>query len=147
MPGTGIQKVVLIVEDEAVVRRTLTKLLAARGFRTIEAGNGREAIEHLARETPSAIVIDLLMPIMSGVELLKALRRNAYFRTIPTIVLTGMAAPREVTSLGVPVILKPDLGKLPELLVQMTAAGDAVPATQVELASGLLAEKEVASTG
>jgi CheY-like chemotaxis protein len=147
MPGTGTQKTVLVVEDEVGVRRMLTKLLGAKGFRTIEAGNGREAIEHLARETPAAIVIDLLMPIMSGVELLKALRRNAYFRAIPTIVLTGVAEPREVVALGVPVILKPDLGKLPEMLLEMTAARDAVIASEVELLSTPATEKEVASTG
>ena len=147
MPGTGTQKTVLVVEDEVGVRRMLTRMLGARGFRTIEAGNGREAIEHLARETPSAIVIDLLMPIMSGVELLKALRRNAYFRAIPTIVLTGIAAPREVVALGVPVLSKPDLADLPELLIRMTVARDAVPSAEVDLLSDVAAEKEVASTG
>jgi CheY-like chemotaxis protein len=117
-------KSVLVVEDEAGVRRALGRLLGDWGFRTIEAGNGREAIQRLAEETPAAIVIDLLMPIMSGAELLKALRRNAFYRRIPTVVMTG-AAPSDgvnvAEALGVPVVFKPNIEKIPEILRSMIA--------------------------
>ncbi|MES1208032.1 MAG: response regulator [Pseudomonadota bacterium] len=109
-----------MVEDEVGVRRALKRLLADSGFRTIEAGNGREAIQRLSDETPTAIVIDLLMPVMSGAELLKALRRNAFYRRIPTVVMTG-AAVADISNvpdlMGVPVIFKPNLERLPEILV------------------------------
>jgi CheY-like chemotaxis protein len=147
MPGTGIQKTVLVVEDEASVRRLLAKSLGAWGFRTIEAGNGREAIAHLARETPAAIVIDLLMPIMSGVELLKALQRNSFFRTIPTVVMTGVMEPRQIAALGVPVVLKPDLAKLPELLAQLIARKNADSVAQLDVAATLTGTEEVVSGG
>lgn len=117
-----MNKSVLVVEDEVGVRRALSRLLGDRGFRTIEAGNGREAIQRLAEETPAAIVIDLLMPVMSGAELLKALRRNSYYRRIPTVVMTG-ALDSEVSSvghvLGVPVIFKPNLENLPDILLSL----------------------------
>jgi CheY-like chemotaxis protein len=147
MPGTGIQKTVLVVEDEASVRRLLAKSLGAWGFRTIEAGNGREAIEHLARETPAAIVIDLLMPIMSGVELLKALRRNSFFRTIPTVVMTGVVEPRQIAALGVPVVLKPDLAKLPELLAQLIARKNSDSVAELDVAANSAVSEEIASGG
>jgi CheY-like chemotaxis protein len=147
MPGTGIQKTVLVVEDEASVRRLLAKSLGAWGFRTIEAGNGREAIAHLARETPAAIVIDLLMPIMSGVELLKALQRNTFFRTIPTVVMTGVLEPHQIAALGVPVVLKPDLAKLPELLAQLIARKNADSVAQLDVAATLTGTEEVVSGG
>jgi CheY-like chemotaxis protein len=125
-------KSVLVVEDEGGVRRALSRLLADWGFRTIEAANGREAIQRLAEETPSAIVIDLLMPIMSGAELLKALRRNAFYRRIPTVVMTG-AAPSEGVSaaeaLGVPVVFKPNIEKIPEILRGLMADTTPPPAT------------------
>lgn len=114
-----MQKPVLVVEDEVGVRRALKRLLADSGFRTIEASNGREAIQRLSDETPAAIVIDLLMPVMSGAELLKALRRNAFYRRIPTVVMTGAPA-SDVSNvaelMGVPVIFKPNLERLPEVL-------------------------------
>ena len=119
-----MNKSVLVVEDEAGVRRALGRLLGERGFHTIEAANGREAIQRLAERTPAAIVIDLLMPVMSGSELLKALRRNAFYRRIPTVVMTG-ALNSELSgvgqALGVPVIFKPNLEHLPDLLEELIA--------------------------
>jgi CheY-like chemotaxis protein len=120
-----MSKAVLVVEDEVGVRRVLARLLGERGFRTIEAGNGREAIARLAEETPAAIIIDLFMPIMSGVELLKALRRNAYYKRIPTVVMTGSGV-AEV--FGVPTVMKPNIEGIPEMVSTMilnAAAADA----------------------
>ena len=109
---------VLVVEDEVGVRRAITRLLNDRGFGTLEAGNGREAIQRLTEEAPLAIVIDLFMPVMSGVELLKALRRNAYYRKIPTVVVTG-ASTNEVY--GVPTVIKPNIEGLPRLIESLVA--------------------------
>ena len=123
-----MRKTILIVEDEVGVRRVLARLLGDRGFRTIEAGNGREAIQRLSEETPSAIIIDLFMPIMSGVELLKALRRNAYYRKVPTVVMTGSGI-AEVW--GVPTVLKPNIEGLPSIIEKLLAdeaAEDRAPA-------------------
>lgn len=132
-----MNKPVLVVEDEAGVRRALSRLLGERGFRTIDAANGREAIQRLGEETPAAIVIDLLMPVMSGAELLKALRRNAFYRRIPTVVMTG-ALDSELSSvgqvLGVPVVFKPNLEHLPDLLISLIekAAVSNTPAPTAE---------------
>jgi CheY-like chemotaxis protein len=111
-----MRKAVLVVEDEVGVRRALSRLLGEWGFRSIEASNGREAIQRLAEETPAAIVIDLLMPVMSGVELLKALRRNGFYREIPTVVMTGALDASVTDVLGVPIVLKPNIERLPQLL-------------------------------
>lgn len=115
---------VLVVEDEVAVRRAITRLLNDRGFSTIEAGNGREAIQRLTEETPLAIIIDLFMPVMSGVELLKALRRNAYYRKIPTVVVTG-ASTNEVY--GVPTVIKPNIEGLPRLIESLVANRGSTP--------------------
>jgi CheY-like chemotaxis protein len=111
-----MNKSVLVVEDEVGVRRALGRLLGEWGFRMIEASNGREAIQRLTEETPSAIVIDLLMPVMSGAELLKALRRNAFYRRIPTVVMTGALESEVTSALGAPVVFKPNLERIPEIL-------------------------------
>ena len=109
-------KAVLVVEDEVGVRRVLVRLLTECGFRTVEASNGREAIQRLMDETPAAIVIDLLMPVMSGLEFLKALRRNPFYRTIPTVVMTGALDPAVQEIAGVPTVHKPNIERLPEML-------------------------------
>lgn len=137
-----MNKPVLVVEDEAGVRRALSRLLGERGFRTIDAANGREAIQRLGEETPAAIVIDLLMPVMSGAELLKALRRNAFYRRIPTVVMTGAldsALSGVGQVLGVPVVFKPNLEHLPDLLISLiekaAASNTPAPTTEPVLAS------------
>ena len=122
-----MSKAVLVVEDEVGVRRVLARLLGEKGFRTIEAGNGREAIERLAEETPAAIIIDLFMPIMSGIELLKALRRNAYYKKIPTVVMTGSGV-AEVW--GVPTVMKPNIEGIPDMVEAMILTATAPADTQ-----------------
>jgi ActR/RegA family two-component response regulator len=117
-----MRKTILVVEDEVGVRRVLARLLGERGFRTIEAGNGREAIQRLSEETPAAIVIDLFMPVMSGVELLKALRRNAYYQKIPTVVMTGSGIS---VFWGVPTVMKPNIEGLPSVIEALLAAAAA----------------------
>jgi CheY-like chemotaxis protein len=133
---------ILVVEDEVGVRRALGRLLEAWGFRTIEAANGREAIQRLAEETPAAIVIDLLMPVMSGAELLKALRRNSFYRRIPTLVMTG-ALDSDVSAIvdgmGLPVVFKPNLERVPEILRGLIAdhgTGSGVPTVKVSVSEG-----------
>jgi CheY-like chemotaxis protein len=123
----AMRRAVLVVEDEVGVRRAITRLLNDKGFSTIEAGNGREAIQRLSEETPLAIIIDLFMPVMSGVELLKALRRNTYYRRIPTVVVTG-ASTNEVY--GVPTVIKPNIEGLPGLIEALVATNSAIPEAQ-----------------
>ncbi|MBM4337245.1 MAG: sigma-54-dependent Fis family transcriptional regulator [Deltaproteobacteria bacterium] len=80
-------RTVLIVEDEANMRRVLCALLERDGFGTIEAGDGDAALERLAREPVDAILTDLRMPKRNGLELLEAVRRA--HPEIPVVVLTA----------------------------------------------------------
>jgi two-component system response regulator AtoC len=78
---------VLIVEDEANMRRVLSALLARDGFRSLEATDGSAALELLAREAVDAILTDLRMPKVNGLELLEAVRR--LHPEIPVVMLTA----------------------------------------------------------
>ncbi len=80
---------VLVVDDDADIRGLLERELAAAGFRVCTARDGAEALEFLARERPSAVVLDLLMPEPDGFELLYRIRDDAALRTLPVLVLTG----------------------------------------------------------
>ena len=79
---------ILVVDDNADMREYLHRLLA--GAWTVElAGNGREALERIARHAPDLVVTDVMMPEVDGRELLAALRRNAATSAIPVIVLSA----------------------------------------------------------
>ena len=66
----------LVVDDEARLRQILTHLMRTAGFRCLEAGNGAEALEQLARERVTLVLSDLRMPRMDGMELLRAVRQQ-----------------------------------------------------------------------
>jgi len=80
-------RTVLIVEDEANMRRVLSALLERDGFKTLEANDGGAALELLAHEPVDAILTDLRMPRMNGLELLEAVR--AAHPEIPVVMLTA----------------------------------------------------------
>ncbi|OPZ60174.1 MAG: hypothetical protein BWY87_00610 [Deltaproteobacteria bacterium ADurb.Bin510] len=80
---------ILIVDDSPTVRRFLAHTLKPRGYRLIEASDGFEALEKLALNPDTALVIsDLNMPNMDGLELVGNIRTNAEFRDLPIIMLT-----------------------------------------------------------
>jgi CheY-like chemotaxis protein len=81
---------IMIIEDEFVIRETLTEFLEDEGYTVAGAGNGEEALEHLQHGAlPSLILLDLMMPVMSGPQLLAELQRDARFATIPVVLLTA----------------------------------------------------------
>jgi len=65
---------VLIVEDEAGLRRTLAEILAARGFHVVEAADGVDGLEQVERNCPLLVFTDWKMPRMDGIEFLRELR-------------------------------------------------------------------------
>lgn len=68
-------KVCLIVDDSKVVRTVARKIVQGIGFETEEAGDGREALEVCQKRFPEAILLDWNMPVMSGIEFLRELRK------------------------------------------------------------------------
>jgi two-component system response regulator MprA len=78
---------VLVVDDEPAVRDALQRALRAEGYRVSTAADGRQALERVAQDHPDLVVLDILMPVMDGLQVCRALR-EAGDRT-PTLVLTA----------------------------------------------------------
>ncbi len=83
---------VLIVEDESDVRRLYAIGLNQRGFEVRLAANGAEAVERIHEERPDVILLDWVMPLMNGPEVLSRIGRNGG-AAIPIIVISGQPAP------------------------------------------------------
>lgn len=81
----------LIVDDDAQARQYYVKLLESShpNFRILQAENGRQAISILGSETPSFILLDLMMPEMNGFEVLSWVRANARTQGIPVLLISG----------------------------------------------------------
>ena len=82
---------VLVVDDEPYMRRLLQHHLQRAGFETLDASNGREAVELAQRESPNLIVMDVMMAEMDGLTALKELKKSAATNSIPVIMITASA--------------------------------------------------------
>ena len=80
---------VLIADDDRLVRTMLTDILGEIGHEVIAAENGAEAVALCERERPAAVVLDLLMPRLSGLDALKQMRAAGY--SGPAIMLTAIS--------------------------------------------------------
>ena len=90
------KKIVLITEDEAALRSALYDKLLAEGFSVFEAKNGEEGLEIALREHPDLILIDILMPKMDGLTMLKKLRENSWGKKAHFIILTNVNDVKEL---------------------------------------------------
>ena len=77
---------VLLVEDDAETRSTLARSLAIRGFRIVEAPDGRTALERWEARRPDVVLLDLGLPDMEGLAIIRRVRREA---STPIVILSG----------------------------------------------------------
>ena len=112
---------ILVVDDEEEIRRLLTGLLTLAGFNVAAAGSGREALASVEQEPPDLIILDLGLPGMDGLEILRRIRERGGAAKV--VVLTGYGTAqraREAMALGVRDLLgKPfDLDRLLRIVVE-----------------------------
>jgi CheY-like chemotaxis protein len=84
--------VALVVDDSMLMRYTVCRFLEERGFTVESASNGVEALEALPRVRPELIVTDMMMPKMSGGDLITALKSNPETAKIPVIIVASRAS-------------------------------------------------------
>ena len=82
---------ILIVEDDPKSLYLVRFLLEKAGFTVVEAGDGEEALEKAAEETPDLILMDMQLPKLDGYEATKRIKADAQLRHIPVIALTAYA--------------------------------------------------------
>ncbi|WP_109110683.1 phosphate regulon transcriptional regulator PhoB [Azospirillum sp. TSO35-2] len=87
--NAALKPLVLIVEDEADILTLLKYNLEKEGFRVATASDGEEALLAAGEQTPHIVLLDWMLPLMSGLEVCRQLRRNAKTRDIPIIMLTA----------------------------------------------------------
>ena len=82
---------ILIVEDDAELLQSLSNMLSQDKFEVIEAKNGAEGLEIALGSKPDLILLDILMPVMDGLTMLKKLKMNDAVKNIPVIILTNLS--------------------------------------------------------
>lgn len=84
-------KKILIIEDEASLRKTLEQTLAKVGFETSSSDNGVSGLEVALRDHPDLILLDLILPKMDGLTMLRKLRDDPWGKDVPVIILTNLS--------------------------------------------------------
>jgi two-component system cell cycle response regulator len=84
-------KKVLIAEDNAVNRELLRELLEIRGYAVMEACNGEEALDQIAKTLPDILLLDLSMPVLDGFGTIQMIRKDPSFRSLPVLAVTAYA--------------------------------------------------------
>ena len=125
-------KTILIVDDMLTLRQPARVTLEKAGYVVTEASNGQEALQELAQSRPDLILLDLLMPIMNGVEVLKHVRADVTLDDVPVIVLTAVASKWQMSHYI-------ELGATDYLLKPFT------PATLLERVNLVLRKNELAA--
>lgn len=95
--ATPDRPLILIVEDDAAVGSMIDDYLVSAGYRTARAGDGREAVQQVSDSRPDLIVMDLMMPRLTGGEAARELRDDPLTTNIPIL---GISAVADVTSIA-----------------------------------------------
>ena len=91
---------ILVVDDDASHRTLICDALEEMGYQTLQAANGREALDQLEGDLPQARLLDLRMPVMSGWGLLDALKKMPRARGLPIIIISGYGFEWEAELVG-----------------------------------------------
>jgi CheY-like chemotaxis protein len=100
VPGRHI----LVVDDNADARETLAVALQLEGFPVRTAENGREALDMAAAVRPRLILLDLMMPVMDGWQVVGAMRADASLATVPIVIVSAATS---APPAGIPFLRKP----------------------------------------
>ncbi len=84
------KKKVLIVDDEASIREIYKKEFNSEGFQVLLAADGEEGLLKAGEDSPHLILLDVMLPKMNGIDVLKALKKNPLTKDIPILLLTNL---------------------------------------------------------
>jgi CheY-like chemotaxis protein len=89
--GCGLMTKILLVEDSKFLRLATERALVRAGYEVSSAGDGEQALRLAGEHLPDLILLDMLLPKMSGPDVLAALKKNVLTKAIPVVVITGLS--------------------------------------------------------
>jgi DNA-binding response OmpR family regulator len=126
---TGRPRTILVVEDDADLRRLYRTALTLAGFIVQDVSIGMDALRRIDAEPPDLIVLDLMLPDISGVVIRQEIAAHAHTRNIPIVIVTGSNL--DVRDLEVPCVLRKPV--TPEELVRTVQSCLTAGAQNVDL--------------
>jgi DNA-binding response OmpR family regulator len=90
------KKIILIAEDEPSLLGAISEKISQEGFSVIKTSNGEECLKEAIEKKPDLILLDIIMPKMDGIMVLKKLREDKWGKTVPVIMLTNLSSAGDV---------------------------------------------------
>lgn len=88
-------KVLLVIDDEVDILETLALVLRMEGYSVLMASNGKMGLERIKEKTPDLVISDVMMPVMTGLEMLRSVRSNPATKQIPVLLMSAGQPPAE----------------------------------------------------
>lgn len=89
-------KIVYIVEDDDTLREVLGQKLKTSGYQVVEAVNGEEGLRMMKETHPDIVLLDMMMPIMGGMQVLEEMQKDEKLKSVPVVVISNSGQPVEV---------------------------------------------------
>ncbi len=90
------EKTVLIIEDEEDAAELFAEMMRVSGFRVVKITSSAPAIDLLASEKPDLVILDIMMPDISGLDILRRMRRDPIWTHIPVVVVSAKGTPADI---------------------------------------------------
>lgn len=90
------RSIVLIVDDEPTTASMLGMLLEAEGFKTIVVHGAKKAIQAIKEEKPSLVILDVMMPEISGIDLCRFIREDPELENLPVVMISAKSQPEDL---------------------------------------------------
>lgn len=93
---TAPQRTVLIIEDEADAAELFAEMMRVSGFRVLKTSSSTPALNLITTEKPDIIILDIMMPDVSGLDILREMRQNEEMANIPVVVVSAKSMPADI---------------------------------------------------
>lgn len=92
------KKKILIIEDEGDAAEMFAEMMRVSGYEVIQTHHGKQAIEMINQQQPDALVLDIMMPDISGLDILHYLRNNPQWVNLPVVIVSAKSTPADITA-------------------------------------------------
>lgn len=90
------RSIILIVDDEPTTASMLGMLLEAEGFQTVVVHGAKKAIQAIKEEKPALVILDVMMPEVSGIELCRFIRQEPDIKDLPVVMISAKSQPKDM---------------------------------------------------
>jgi len=91
-----MQKTIIVVEDELDAAEMFSEMMRVNGFRVLKASGSLPAMNMIAKERPSAVILDIMLPDLSGLEVLRYMKQDPQLVKIPVVVVSAKSLPSDI---------------------------------------------------